>query len=67
MTTGLCSEGIQTFYSSRRRYVLYFQVFKLHVHKGRHDNWFVFRRYTDFLQLQKKVCVIFSGVLVTHT
>ena len=32
------------------------QVFKLHVHRGRHDNWFVFRRYTDFVQLQNKVC-----------
>lgn len=32
-----------------------FTVFKLHVHKGNRDNWFVFRRYSDFEQLQKKV------------
>lgn len=36
-----------------------FTVFKLHVHRGRHDNWFVFRRYTDFVQLQNKLKLVF--------
>ncbi|XP_045192373.2 sorting nexin-16-like [Mercenaria mercenaria] len=36
-----------------------FTVFKLHVHKGNNDNWFVFRRYTDFVQLQQKVKKLF--------
>lgn len=36
-----------------------FTVFKLHVHKGYHDNWFVFRRYTDFVQLQNKLKIMF--------
>lgn len=36
-----------------------FTVFKLHVHKGSHDNWFVFRRYTDFVQLQQKLKLVY--------
>ncbi|XP_052815251.1 sorting nexin-16-like [Mya arenaria] len=36
-----------------------FTVFKLHVHKGNIDNWFVFRRYTDFVQLQQKLRRLF--------
>lgn len=36
-----------------------FTVFKLHVHKGANENWFVFRRYTDFVQLQFKLKKLF--------
>ncbi|KAH3774505.1 sorting nexin-16-like isoform X2 [Dreissena polymorpha] len=36
-----------------------FTVFKLHVHKTETDNWFVFRRYTDFEQLQRKLRRLF--------
>lgn len=36
-----------------------FTVFKLHVHRGRNDNWFIFRRYTDFVQLQSKLKLVF--------
>ncbi|KAL4235067.1 Sorting nexin-16 [Mactra antiquata] len=36
-----------------------FTVFKLHVHKGKHDNWFVFRRYSDFVQLQESLHKLF--------
>ena len=34
---------------------LIFQVFKIKVEKSEGDSWFVFRRYTDFVQLNEKV------------
>lgn len=36
-----------------------FTVYKLHVHKGTNSNWFIFRRYTDFVQLHSKLKQLF--------
>ncbi|XP_074644123.1 uncharacterized protein LOC141900979 isoform X2 [Tubulanus polymorphus] len=38
-----------------------FTVFKVHVQRSRHENWFVFRRYTDFVQLNDKLKEIYPG------
>lgn len=39
-----------------RRKFLSFQIFKVQVQKNEFDSWFIFRRYTDFVRLNDKVC-----------
>lgn len=42
-----------------------FTVFKIRVeHQPTGQNWFVFRRYTDFVRLHKKLKVLFKGILL---
>ncbi|XP_006820608.1 uncharacterized protein LOC102807147 [Saccoglossus kowalevskii] len=36
-----------------------FTVFKLLVNRGPNDNWFVFRRYTDFVRINEQLKVLF--------
>ena len=36
-----------------------FQIFKIQVKKGSDDHWFIFRRYTDFVRLNKKLRILF--------
>lgn len=38
-----------------------FTVFKINVHRGENDSWCIFRRYTDFLRLNKKLSTLFPG------
>ncbi|XP_077982089.1 uncharacterized protein LOC144437110 isoform X2 [Glandiceps talaboti] len=38
-----------------------FTVFKLHVQTSTKDNWFVFRRYTDFVRLNHQLKCLFPG------
>ncbi|XP_014677956.1 PREDICTED: sorting nexin-16-like [Priapulus caudatus] len=41
-----------------------FTVYKVHVQRGPHDSWFIFRRYTDFVRLNRKVSMI-TGLILT--
>lgn len=38
-----------------------FTVFKINVQRGENDSWCIFRRYTDFLRLNKKLSGSFPG------
>ena len=48
----VCFDLIVAYYMFNR---FIYQVFKINVQRTEGDNWFVFRRYTDFVRLNEQV------------
>ncbi|XP_013382976.1 sorting nexin-16-like isoform X2 [Lingula anatina] len=38
-----------------------FTVYKIHVQRGPEESWFVFRRYTDFVRINRQLSKLFPG------